>query len=290
MNKFLALKVVLEQQNISRAAEILGYTQPAVTQMLKSLEKDCGFPLLIKNRHEIQLTANGQKIFPIINQLINDYQALEEQKAEINNEKAVIKLATIPSISQQWLPKLISHFQEVYPNSEFSILQGDYTSIPSWVENGDADIGFVNLNGDDKAGIDHFVIQNQHLRAVLPQELAQGLPDEPLVLATLADKPYLLLEEGLFSESLAAFKAIGLEPKVTMRLHDSLSTILMVEQKIGYSIMPMDAETEKLYQIQSFEIDPVISRPISLLHRPQGLLTSTAKHFIAFAQENVGGL
>lgn len=144
MNKFLALKIVLEQQSVTKAARILGYTQPAITRMLNSLETEFGFQLLIKNHNQILLTPAGKKIFPIINQLINDYQALEEQKREIQGESIVIKIATIPSISQQWLPKLLARFQQENPGVEFSIIQGDGTSIPNWIENGDADIGFVN--------------------------------------------------------------------------------------------------------------------------------------------------
>ncbi|MDN4462642.1 LysR family transcriptional regulator [Fructilactobacillus sanfranciscensis] len=50
MNKYWALKLVLEKQSITKAAQIMGYSQPAVSQMLTSLEQELGFPLLSKQR------------------------------------------------------------------------------------------------------------------------------------------------------------------------------------------------------------------------------------------------
>ncbi|CAK1232638.1 LysR family transcriptional regulator [Fructobacillus tropaeoli] len=287
MNKFLALKIILEQQNITKAAKILGYTQPAVTQMIASLENDLGFPLLIKKHRQISLTPEGERIFPFINQLLNDYQALEEQKQEIQGESTVIKIATIPSISQQWLPKLIANFQKQFENIEFAIIQGDGTSIPNWIENGEADIGFVNGDVTENG----LVIQHQVLKAILPLPLAQNFPDnQPIPLADLSNYDYILLEEGLFSESVSEFQKIGIEPKMKLRLHDSFSTILMVEQGLGYSIMPMDEETESLYQIKSFDTVPTISRSISLLQKNDGLLTNGAKNFVKFVQTHRNAL
>ncbi|MCK8627374.1 LysR family transcriptional regulator [Fructobacillus cardui] len=281
MNKFLALKIILEQQNITKAAKTLGYTQPAVTQMIASLENDLGFPLLIKKHRQISLTPEGERIFPFINQLLNDYQALKEQKQEIQGESTVIKIATIPSISQQWLPKLIANFQKQFENIEFAIIQGDGTSIPNWIENGEADIGFVNGDVTENG----LVIQHQVLKAILPLPLAQKFPDnQPIPLADLTNYDYILLEEGLFSESVSEFQKIGIEPKMKLRLHDSFSTILMVEQGLGYSIMPMDEETEALYQIKSFDTIPAISRSINLLQKNDGLLTNGAKNFVKFVQ------
>ncbi|CAK1231294.1 DNA-binding transcriptional regulator [Fructobacillus cardui] len=253
MNKFLALKIILEQQNITKAAKILGYTQPAVTQMIASLENDLGFPLLIKKHRQINLTPEGERIFPFINQLLNDYQALEEQKQEIQGESTVIKIAT----------------------------------IPNWIENGEADIGFVNGDVTENG----LVIQHQVLKAILPLPLAQNFPDnQPIPLADLTNYDYILLEEGLFSESVSEFQKIGIEPKMKLRLHDSFSTILMVEQGLGYSIMPMEEETESLYQIKSFDTVPAISRSISLLQKNDGLLTNGAKNFVKFVQTHRNAL
>lgn len=124
------------------------------------------------------------------------------------------------------------------------------------------------------------------LKLILPDNLAQEFDEtKPVPLSALADYDYILLEEGLYSESMAEFEKSGVQPKMKLRLHDSFSTILMVEQGLGYTIMPMDAETEKLYQIKSFNTKPEISRTISLIQKNDGLLTNSAKNFINFVQK-----
>ncbi|MHA8138549.1 LysR family transcriptional regulator substrate-binding protein [Lactobacillaceae bacterium Scapto_B20] len=218
-------------------------------------------------------------MYPLINRIINDYQSLDDTISEINNETSVIKIATIPSISQQWLPKLIANFQANNPKTEFSIVQGDNTSIPNWINSGDADIGFVNLaESDNDFGT---VIQDQTLKAIMPIKLADKYTS-PVPLKKLASLPYVLLEEGLFSESLSVYNDVDIQPHVKMRLHDSFSTLLMVEQGIGYSIMPVDNDFEKQYQIKIFDTTPVIKRQISLVSKDESIMTASAKRFIKY--------
>ncbi|MHA8263465.1 LysR substrate-binding domain-containing protein [Lactobacillaceae bacterium Melli_B3] len=283
INKFIALKTVIEQQNITKAAKILGYTQPGVTQVIQNLEKEFGFDLLIKRHNQIKLTPKGQKLYPLINRIINDYQSLDDTISEINNETSVIKIATIPSISQQLLPRLIANFQVDNPKTEFSIVQGDNTSIPNWVDNGDADIGFVNLSDTNNSF--GTVIQDQIIKAILPLELADKYKS-PIPLKQLAKLPYVLLEEGLVSESLSVYNEINIQPHIKMRLHDSFSTLLMVEQGIGYSIMPMENEFEKQHRIKSFDTVPSIKRQISLVNRDESIMTSSANRFIKYIKKN----
>ena len=48
--------------SFTRAGEILGYTQSGITQMMKSLEKEVGFSLFIKDKHGMRLTAEAKSL------------------------------------------------------------------------------------------------------------------------------------------------------------------------------------------------------------------------------------
>ncbi|CAJ1191566.1 LysR family transcriptional regulator [Fructilactobacillus sanfranciscensis] len=285
MNKYWALKLVLEQQSITKAAQIMGYSQPAVSQMLTSLEQELGFPLLSKQRQTLKLTKEGQAIYPFIVKLINDQQALIDKQHEITNQaNRLIRIATIPSISQQWLPELISAFQFQNPNVDFSIIQGDNVSIPRLVENGDAELGI--LNQDAAPDCDCEFLKEQTLRAVLPKSYPFSSDLNALNLAELTKYPYILLEEGLHSESLSQFKSAGLKPHIKMRLHDSFSTLLMVEQGLGYTIMPVDQSLDDHHQIRILPTSPIITRKIGILSKNEILMTSAAEKFKKFVKKH----
>lgn len=285
MNKYLALKLVLEQQSITKVANIMGYSQPAISQMLTSLEQELGFPILSKQRQQIKLTKEGQEIYPFIVRLINDHQALLDKQHEITNQaNRLIRIATIPSISQQWLPELISAFQFQNPNVDFSIIQGDNVSIPQLVENGDAELGI--LNQDAAPDCECEFLKEQTLKAVMPNRYPISTNLTELNLAELTKYPYILLEEGLHSESLNQFQAAGLEPRIKMRLHDSFSTLLMVEQGLGYTIMPVDQALEDQHQIRILPTNPIITRKIGLITKNEILMTSAAEKFKLFVQKH----
>ena len=52
-----------EQGSLTAAAELLGYTQSGLTHMMNSLEKDIGFPVLLRGRQGVRLTPAGERIF-----------------------------------------------------------------------------------------------------------------------------------------------------------------------------------------------------------------------------------
>ena len=50
--------------SFTRAGEVLGYTQSGITQMMKSLEREVGFPLFVKDSHGMRLTREAQALLP----------------------------------------------------------------------------------------------------------------------------------------------------------------------------------------------------------------------------------
>ena len=66
MNRYRAFLKVVETGSYTKAAEILGYTQPALSQMITSLEKETGITLLYRSRYGIRLTPEGERLFPTI--------------------------------------------------------------------------------------------------------------------------------------------------------------------------------------------------------------------------------
>lgn len=203
MNRYIALQKIVELGSFTKAADILGYTQPAMSQMISSLEKELSIKLLYRSRYGIQLTLEGEKLFPFIQQTLVQYQSMQEIAKEIKGlDTGIIRIGTISSISCHWLPKLIRDFWKIYPNVQFILHQGDYTTIPEWVRTGEVDFGFINP--DAVTGMNTFLIKEGELRAVLPLEHPLSCK-ESVTLEELTKDPFLLLEEGVLSEPLEAF-------------------------------------------------------------------------------------
>ena len=122
MNHYLALQKVVELGSFSKAAEALGYTQSAMSQMIAALENELSIKLLNRSRTGARLTPEGEALYPQIERLNSQYRAVQERADEIKGlETGIIRMGTIASISTHWLPILIREFQKRYPKVEFEI-------------------------------------------------------------------------------------------------------------------------------------------------------------------------
>lgn len=288
MNRYLALEKVVELGSFTKAAEVLGYTQPAVSQMITSLEKELSIKLLYRSRYGIHLTLEGKRLLPSIQGILAQYRSMQEIVKEIRGlESGVIRIGTISSISCHWLPQLIKAFQEKYPKVNFILHQGDYTSIPEYVRTGDVDFGFVNP--DAVPYIKSRLIKKGEHRAVLP--LGHPLAGREFVtLEDLVHEPFLLLEEGSLSEPLEAFRKKGLEPSVHLRVHDDYSILSMVEAGLGISILPELVTRRTHYKVAFLPIRPMIYRKIGLIAKEKDALPLASKVFIEFLFQHLDQL
>ena len=288
MNRYAAFLKVVEMGSFTKAAEILGYTQPAMSQMIASLENELSIKLLYRSRYGVRLTPEGERLLPSIQSSVAQFQSMQNIAGEIRGlDSGVVRIGTISSISCHWLPPVIRQFWEKYPNVQLVVHQGDYTTIPEWVRTGELDFGFVTP--DAVEGTDSRFLKTGEHRACLPKNhpLAQK---QSVTLEELSKEPFLLLEEGIYSEPLAAFQTAGLEPNIRMTMHDDYSILSMVEQGLGVTILPELVLRKQSYDIVMLPTEPMITRRISILSRDRNELSVAAKTFIRYLIDHVNDL
>ena len=78
MQRYIALQKIVELGSFTKAANLLGYTQPAMSQMISSLEKELSVKLLYRSRYGVHLTLEGEKLYPFIQRTVAQYQAMQE--------------------------------------------------------------------------------------------------------------------------------------------------------------------------------------------------------------------
>lgn len=281
MNRYIALQKVVELGSFTRAAEALGYTQPAMSQMITSLERELSIKLLYRSRQGIHLTIEGERLFPSVQNTVSQYQAMQEIAKEIRGlDAGTIRIGTLSSVSCHWLPQLILAFQEEHPNVAFILHQGDNNSIPEWLRTGEIDFGFVNLDVLPNLADTRFIKEGEY-RAVLPLHHPLANADY-VTLEELAQEKFLVIEEGSLSKPLEAFKQAGLEPEVRLCVHDDYSILSMVEMGLGVSILPELVLKKTNYQVAIRPLRPVVTRKMGLIAKSKNTLPLASKRFIDF--------
>lgn len=280
MNRYKALLKVVQVGSYTKAAEILGYTQPALSQMIAALEREISITLLYRSRYGVRLTPEGERLLPAIEETVRQYDRLRQMEEEINGlGTGVVRIGTVSSVSCHWLPGVIQKFWTAYPKVQLVLHQGDYTSICDWVRTGTVDFGFVNPAA--ARGLETLELKTGPFVAVLPKDHPLARQDT-VSLRELAAEPLLLLEEGCYSEPLEAFRREGLAPDIRLTMHDDYSILSMVERGLGYSLLAELVLKKTAYDVAVRPVEEPVTRTMALVMKERRALSAAARTFMNF--------
>lgn len=280
MNSYYAFIKAIETGSFTKAAEELGYTQSAISQMVHSLEEELSTTLIIRSRTGIILTPDGEEFLPYIRNIYNSHLKLKEKHKEMKGlQSGLIRIGTFSSVSCHWLPGLMKDFKEQYPAVHFELHQGEYTDISNWIKEGSVDFGFVNPKS--VSNLTTIPLKEDDMLAVFPVEHSLTMQNK-VSLKDLTKDPFILLDEGEISEPLTIFKQNNFEPNIQYLVHDDYTIMSMIEQGLGISILPKLVLSRCPYNIITKEISPPVVRTISLAFKDKKVLPIASRYFIDF--------
>ena len=234
-SRYQIVCMVVDCGSLKRAADELGYTQSAVSQAVKALERELGTTLIERGKQGVSLTRDGKQYLPYLRQIVTAEAELEGKRQELLGLSSTdIRIATFTNVSRTVLPRVIRDFGTLHPGVHFTLKQGDYTRNAQWVHDGVVDFCFTARGFT--AGLEKRVVYHDELVALLPAAHPLAAK-EKVTLADLASEPFVLLDEGEQSLVLDAFAAHGLSPHVTSEVTDDYTIMAMVEEGLGVSML-----------------------------------------------------
>ncbi|WP_255688988.1 LysR family transcriptional regulator [Brevibacillus sp. AF8] len=102
--------------SFTRAAEEIGFTQSAVSQMIQSLEKELGVSLFQRSRSGITPTSIGERMLSHARDILNITSCMtEEANVARGISSGTLRIASIPSVASRFLPGLLGSFRKRFP-------------------------------------------------------------------------------------------------------------------------------------------------------------------------------
>lgn len=284
ISKYSIFCMVAQMRSFTRVAESLGYTQSAVSQMIKSLEKETGTSLIERRRDGLMLTRDGREYLPYFSAIAAAERGLEKKRSEMKGLKnQTIRIGTFTSVSRNLLPQLMKGFSQRYPSVQYELKQGEYTSITQWILEGSVDLGFL---GPGKIpGLEQQMLYKDEMMAVLPE----GHPlagKETVTLKELESEPFILLDEGDDSVPLRAFEKENLNPRIEYKVTDDYSILAMVRQGLGVSMIYQMVLPGFTQQLAIRPVKECPSREVSLAWRDKRTLPLAARRFSEYLIKN----
>ena len=121
-NKYRFFFAVAEYKSFSKAAEVLYISQPAISHAIKDLEEQLNTKLFIRNKKNVALTDDGEKLLYYVKSAFDNIIMGERILKEKDNDlTGVIRIGIYSHISLFILPNIVKKFSCKYPNAKFSI-------------------------------------------------------------------------------------------------------------------------------------------------------------------------
>lgn len=123
LNTLVALKVLLDERHVTRAAEKLSLTQSAVSRILAKLRQDFNDPLLVKSGKHLSLTPNAERLYLPLSKILEQITGLLlPESFDPLTAKGSIRIATNDYGTHALLPRLIPLLNEAAPGIQVTAL------------------------------------------------------------------------------------------------------------------------------------------------------------------------
>lgn len=236
ITQFEILVKVIEQGSFTNAAKVMHMSQPAVSNAIATLESELGITLLVRDRgKDLIVTDIGKRVLLQIRTILN---SLEKINQEVSLEKGLItgsiRIATFPSVTAHFLPKIIKTFQQQRSNVSLTFKEGSQEEIKDWLTSREIDIGFVVL---PCSGLNTIPLVKDCYLVMLPDGHPL-LKDTHVRLSDLENEPLIISNSGYEAPIIDIMRKqkISINEKYnTSNLNTSLG---MIKEGLGVLILP----------------------------------------------------
>ena len=285
IKKYETLLKTVDLGSLTKASEVLGYTQSAISHIISGLEDEMGLRLLIRDRSGVRLTEEGKRILPAVRAVCQANQEMHRQVSEIHGlEVGVIRVGTFLSVSVHILPNLIARFSALHPNLEFELLQGSCGEIERWIGEGRIDCGFVSLPTNQ--ALETIPVLEERILAVFPEGREPALRQGRFPVENIREEAFILRPDALETGLRTLLKEACCKPKITYSAKDDLAVMTMVEQGLGMSILP-ELLLRGNGRLRAAELDPPAHRKICVAYKDPHILCPAARQFVNFVREEI---
>jgi DNA-binding transcriptional LysR family regulator len=256
-----ALHAVALTGSVTRAAEQLLMTQPAVSHAIRGLERELGVSLLVRRSDGVALTAVGAAVAERAAIILAQLEGVRADAAAAADRQSVtLRIGVLPSANARVMPALLREFATAHPEVRVTALEGSDPEVLDWVRTGAVDVAVVAEPADDLLTAP---LATDDLLAVLPVDhprAAQG----SIPIADLSHEPFIMPAGGCAPIITGLARAAGVRLRRHYEVRDTSSIVAMVRERLGVTIMPELSIPDDRSGVRILPLDPPAQRRLAL--------------------------
>ncbi len=278
---------IVETKSFSKTAELLSFSQPAISSNIAILEDTLQTELLDRtNKKKIEITEDGMLFYEKAKEILSNCYTLQELPLHRNDSDTIaIGAHDIPA--HYMLMDVMNFYKKIHPSTRFQLKEGSDFDIYSLLNQRKIDLGFVLQTSDE---------QKWKALPIYNDSVIIGLPNTPRYQCLLMKKPSvfeLLSQEGIvWNQSLNSLicnylKQLGMQKEdlnIIVEMNSEQLAKTAVIDGLGISFL---SKISLKCAIKSAEIlvyelpDPPI-RTIRVMYNRKKHLNRAGKNFVEF--------
>ncbi|GAA0349294.1 LysR family transcriptional regulator [Bacillus horti] len=282
---------VAKTGSVTRSAENLLLSQPAVTAQLRNLEKELALKLVTLNGRNIQLTEAGETLAVESKRLFSLEAEIEKKMGEIlTGHQGSLRVCSTQLPSMKILPRWLAQYKKKYPMINVQMFKGSSQVAMSQLLDYSVDIAFVCSEVYEEK-VDVIPLIRDTLIFIVSR--GHHLGGRSVSLATVMKEPFVFREKGSATRkklvSLCERESIQ-EPKMGIEIEGLSESIEAVKAGYGVALVSEFAVKDLLEsgQIEKVSIQNMhLEQPISLCMRKNDPNSPMVKNFITMVKEEL---
>lgn len=235
---------VAEELHFGRAADLLGISQPPLSQQIQALEQELGVRLFERSNRHVALTDAGRLFLEETRQTLAQVsKSVDVVRRAEQGELGELQIgftASAPFVSI--IPRAVFAFRQAFPAVHLDLQEMTSSQVCQALVEKKLQIGMIRpleLPGE----LDAVELLREPLVALLHagHPLA-GEHNGGLALAELADQPFVFFPRsygtGLYGQLFSLARQAGFTPRITQEAHEALTIIGLVAAGLGVSVLP----------------------------------------------------
>jgi DNA-binding transcriptional LysR family regulator len=272
---------VAETRHFTRAAEMLGVSQPTLSKQIHTLEATLGAPLFERIRGDVTLTVAGETLLPLAGRMIADADAARDAVQDIVGlRRGEVRLGATPSLCSSLVPAVLRGFRAAHPDIRLYVNEGSSQDLIADLLTHSLDLALIV---QPEQGVDPALEAAPILReSLVVASVAAGAPpttNPQLALTELHDTPLVMFRPGydIRDVTLEACRQAGFTPRFAVEGGEMDAVLAFVEAGLGVALVPSMVLVNRPLLRATPLAPPGMRRTIALARRQRSVLPHAAE-------------
>lgn len=275
---------VAKQKSMTKAAEVLHVSQPALSKMIKGLEEELGMTLITRTNKSSEVTDAGKIVMEYaikLNALLNEMHVTLSDMT--NLQHGSIHIGIPPIAGSLYFPKVLAEFHKSFPNIKINITEYTAPKLSKKVLEGEIELGIAVLPINEEE-FQLFPVISEEMKLLVHYQHPLSVKDT-VQLKELEHEEFIFYHEDFALYDIILKQCIneGFAPKILFKSSQWDFMAEMVAANLGVTILPESiCRRVDHQQIKIIHLSPSTPWNLAVITKKDKYVSNAAKTFIDF--------